>query len=765
MPRNLILLPFAVSFLAVAVLWATGIAGTESSRPAILEVHPTAYVGQEHCAGCHASETAAWRDSHHAKAMGVATASALASHFTGAKLPATDGDFTSFIAPNGPMVRLEATEGKPADFPIAYTFGVYPLQQYLVPFSGGRYQVLPFAWDARPLKDGGQRWFNLYPGSAVAPGDQLHWTNYNQTWNSMCADCHSTALSKGYDALTHTYRTTWSDISVACEACHGPGAKHVDWAEGKRQPNVSNKGFEVPLRQAGADGHWGEFDSRGIRRWKGGDRHSEIDRCASCHSRRRALQNDAPAGKPLLDANALALLDDELYFPDGQIKDEVFELGSFLQSRMWHEGVVCTDCHEPHSGSLKADGNAVCARCHDAQRFDVEAHHHHAPGTEASKCTTCHMPSRTYMGVHVRHDHSFRLPAPARAQTFGSPDPCTSCHADRGVAWAEAALDRWTGGHHRTGSGFADALAAGRARSAGAQKSLITAATDASNPPIARATALSLLARFSGPAALPVLKNGLTDADPLVRLGAVRGAAPYRSDVLNSLLSDLLRDPRRAVRSEAARLLAPNPDPFWSMEQRQSLDRALGEWVTAEEAALERPESRFNLGTLWADLGKASDAEGAFKDALTLDPRFTSAVLNLADLYRSLSRNDEAEKVLRDAVALAPTDADAHYALGLALVRRGQRDEALAQLEKAVSLKPEDVRFVYTFGLGLAESGNPERAIAVLDEAHRRFPDERDLLVALIALARQAGNADLALQYSQSLSALDNANGATEQAR
>jgi tetratricopeptide (TPR) repeat protein len=256
------------------------------------------------------------------------------------------------------------------------------------------------------------------------------------------------------------------------------------------------------------------------------------------------------------------------------------------------------------------------------------------------------------------------------------------------------------------------------------------------------------------------LKNGLADPDPLVRLGAVRGAASYRDEELRALLSDLVRDPRRAVRSEAARLLAPVPDPAWSAEQRLAVELALDEWLAAEQAAAERPESQFNIGALRAELGKAGDAEAAFKEALAQDPRFTSAALNLADLYRSLNREEESEKVLRDAVALAPDDADAHYALGLALVRRRHRDEALVEIEKAATLKPEDVRFIYTFGLALAESGNQSRALAVLDEAHRRFPDDRDLLVALVALARQAGDVARALQYAQSLAVIDNAGGA-----
>jgi predicted CXXCH cytochrome family protein len=744
--------PLTVCIFAAIIALVAGRALVQGDIAAVREIHPAGYVGSKRCVGCHSSEAAAWDASHHANAMGLADGVLLADRFSSAA-PAKDFVFTPFLTSNRPTVRIEGADGKTVDLRVAYTFGVYPLQQYLVPFPGGRYQALPFAWDARPRAEGGQRWFNLNPG-AVSPGDALHWTGRNQSWNSMCAGCHSTGLRKNYDPASSAYKTTWSDIAVACEACHGAGAGHLTWAEEGRR-DAPNKGFEAPLKEAGAAGHWGDFDARGIRQWAGGERRSQIDRCASCHSRRRALQDGTPPGKPLLETHSVALLDDELYYPDGQIKDEVFEYGSFVQSRMWRAQVVCTDCHEPHSAGLKASGNALCAQCHDASLFDAPAHHRHAPGSAAAQCTTCHMPSRTYMGVHVRHDHSFRLPAPARAASLGAPDPCTSCHGDRGVEWAEAALNRWGGGRHRVGSAFADALAAGRKRAAGAQKSLIEASSNKDNPPIARATALSLLARFPGARTLPVLRSGLTDADSLVRLGAVRGTAPYSNADLRSLLSDAVRDPQRAVRSEAARLLAPFFDPGWPPEQRQTVKAALDEWIEAEKASAERPESALNLGALWADLGNFENAETAFKDALKQDARFTSASLNLADLYRSISREKEAEAILREAAALAPEDADAHYALGLALVRRGQRAEALAELQKAAALKPEDARFAYVFGVALNESGDRPRALAVLDEAYRRFPDDRDLLSALVDLTRKAGDASRAADYARALAALE----------
>jgi hypothetical protein len=121
----------------------------------------------------------------------------------------------------------------------------------------------------------------------------------------------------------------------------------------------------------------------------------EIETCAHCHSRRGPIWADVPAGAPIGDGYRVALLDDNLYFPDGQIRDEVYEYGSFLQSRMFHAGVTCSDCHEPHSLELWAPGNGVCAQCHAPEKYDVVAHHRHEPQSTGAQCVLCHMPTGT----------------------------------------------------------------------------------------------------------------------------------------------------------------------------------------------------------------------------------------------------------------------------------------------------------------------------------------------------------------------------------
>ena len=577
------------------------------------------------------------------------------------------------------VVQTEGPDGKPADFEILYTFGVAPLQQYLVALPGGRLQALSLAWDARPRPQGGQRWFGLYPGQTLPPGDPLHWTGRNQNWNFMCAECHSTGVAKNYDAASDSYATSWSEVNVACESCHGPASRHVDWATAGRLPRP-DKGFAFALH--GGEGSWGDFDARGIRRWSGPPRANPSEEvCAPCHSRRRPLVSGAEPSPKFLDTHLPEFLDDGLYFPDGQIQDEVFEWGSFQQSRMHAAGVTCADCHEPHGASLRAPGNALCAQCHDPARFDRAEHHHHASDSAGSQCASCHMPSRTYMQVHVRHDHGFRLPRPDLSEKLGTPNACNACHADKTPRWAVQSLRDWGAASRLGEDRGAETVAAARQGAPGAEKALAALASDERQSVILRATALSLLARAPGEAALNALTSGLRQDSPLLRLGALRGLSPYDPVIREKLGAPLRDDPIRAVRIEAGRL-GPDHD-----------SAALDEWIAAERLAEERPETHLNLGALAAERGKAPEAEAEFLEALALEPRLVPALLDLADLYRSLGRDLEAEAPLRRAVAAAPDDADAHYALALWLVRQKRLADARAEVREIARQRPGDARF------------------------------------------------------------------------
>jgi tetratricopeptide (TPR) repeat protein len=619
-------------------------------------------VGRQACAGCHASEDRLWQGSHHDLAMQEATAATVLGDFGGATLTHFGVTSTFFRRNERFFVHTDGPDGKLHDYPVAYTFGVAPLQQYLVEMPGGRLQVLPLCWDSN-----NRRWFHLYPGEAVPAGDALHWTGPNQTWNYMCADCHSTGLRKGYDAGKNVYQTSWSEIDVSCEACHGAGSRHVTWARGDREDQ--SKGFEIHLKDPGR-GTWIADPQTGFgRRLAPAVKTDEIDTCARCHARSSAAGGLRPA-----------LLDQGLYHADGQIDGEVYEVGSFLQSRMHAKGVTCADCHEPHSLTLRRSGNALCTHCHSAAKLDTPAHHHH----KAAQCVDCHMPEKTYMSVDARRDHSLRVPRPDLSMKIGTPNACNACHTDRSAQWAANAAERWYGSPKPH---WSEAIRAGR---------LAAVADDPEIPAIVRATALSLLRRAPAPDAVPSIERGLRDREPLVRFGAVTASEALDPESRLRLASPLLADPDRSVRIEAARVLIGTSAP--------GLEPALAEFRAAQQENADRPEGRLNLGWLAAARGDLAGAEAFYRGALKLDPGYLPAFVNLADLYREQGREAEGEALLRQALRAVSDNADGaslHHALGLLLVRTGRLDAALPELARAVELAPGEARYAYVYEVAI----------------------------------------------------------------
>ncbi|MGQ0723351.1 MAG: cytochrome c3 family protein, partial [Candidatus Eiseniibacteriota bacterium] len=457
------------------------------------------FAGGDSCAECHPRESAAWAGSDHDRAMEPATAANVLGDFGGATLEHFGETATFLLRAGKPVVRIEeAGGGSAVEHEIAYTFGADPLQQYLVARPDGRMQVLPWCWDSREAAAGGQRWFHIYPDEAVPPGDPLHWEGPNQNWNHVCAECHSTNLEKGYREKGDRFETTWSEVDVSCEACHGPAATHVEWA-----------------RAAAAGGDGGERGEDPLSARPISER--EVDTCGRCHSRRSTITEE-PAGGPLLDTHRPALLDEGLYHADGQMRDEVYEWGSFLQSEMYFQDVKCSDCHDPHSARLRVPGNALCGQCHSMEDYDAPSHHFHEPGTRGAQCVECHMPAVTYMVVDPRRDHSFRIPRPDLSAKLGTPDACTTCHTDRTAAWAADAVAGWYGADRRAGPHWGEAIHAGRTAAAGAREALLGVVADGAVPPIARATAISLLPRYEPRELASVLRAAAVDDDAIVRL-------------------------------------------------------------------------------------------------------------------------------------------------------------------------------------------------------------------------------------------------------
>jgi Flp pilus assembly protein TadD len=744
--------------LALAVLLAVVSAAAAASpleTPAAAAVSAT-YVGSRACAPCHAKQFQDWLGSHHARAMQTADRRTVLGNFRDARFTQFGVTSRFFTRGDAFFVHTEGPDGGLADFQVTHTFGVDPLQQYLIELPGGWRQSLTIAWDTRPKTQGGQRWFSLYPNERIAPHDPLHWTGPDQNWNYMCASCHSTNLRKGYDPATRRYDTTWSDIDVGCEACHGPGSRHVERTQRPGGATPSAAAADLLALDERAAVQWPIDPATGNARPSLLRRpHVELEVCAPCHARRSVIADGFVPGAALLDAYLPALLTPGLYHADGQLEGEVYEYGSFLQSKMYRMGVTCSNCHEPHALSLRAPGNAVCAQCHLASKYDTPAHHFHPAGSAGASCAGCHMPTRTYMGVDPRHDHSLRIPRPDLSVTLGVPNPCTTCHRERSAEWARDQVRRWYGHDPRGYQAYANALAAGRSGAVDAEAQLATLVRDGEQPAIARATALTLLRSYMSPTALDAVRLALRDDDALVRRAALTALDAAPPPVRLELAAPLLADPVLAVRLEAVSDLASLPPDSVSAELRTQLERGIDAYVAAQRVEADRPEAHSNLGTLYAERGQFAVAESELREAIALRPDFTPAYVNLADVLRAQQRDADGERVLRSGLAAAPADAALHHSLGLLLIRQKQGRPAIDELQRAAELRPDVPRYSYVLGVGFESAGDTPRALDVLRAAHQHHPADRDLLTALVTINRDHGNTQDAQRYAQELQQLD----------
>lgn len=722
-----------LALVLIAIL-ACGREESESAKPTSAPTGPATFVRDASCTECHAAQAAAWTGSHHDRAMEIAGPDSVLGDFSGAHPGFTLDAGKYVVHANGP-------DGKPGSFAAPYTFGVAPLQQMLVELPGGRLQGFTTAWDVEK-----KHWFPLYAEAAVAADDSLHWTSRYQRWNAMCADCHSTGVKRGYDLERDTYQTTWAEIDVGCQACHGQGSKHVAWARTAKPGESTPYGDGLPVDLKRADAR------------------REVESCAPCHARRAQIREDIPYGRPFLDGFLPATLDVGLYHVDGQIDGEVYEYGSFLQSRMYAAGVRCSDCHDSHSGTLEAEGNALCVRCHSPQMdprfptlrakvYDAPEHHHHAQGSAGADCAGCHMPAKNYMEIDSRRDHSIRVPRPDVSVRLGTPDACTGCHADRKPEWAAETVSKWYGAEARAGKTFADTFAAARVGDARAIPDLMQLAVDPEEASIVRATALALL-EPAGAQIVPVLVHAAKDADPWLRSAAASATDAMPGPARLQVAEPLLSDPVLGVRIEAARVLSVVPPAELPAGARERLASGLREFEAAQRVQNDVPGAHLSLGIVYANRGEDARAEAEYRIALRMDPAFLPASFNLATLLNKVGRNADAETVLRDAIARTPGQGELYFSLGLLLAEDGKLDAAAEALGQAATRMPKRARAHYNHGLALLRIGKRAEGTAALRTAYALEPRDPQLVHALALSYADDGEWQSALPLARELVAL-----------
>jgi predicted CXXCH cytochrome family protein len=603
------------------------------------------YVGSAQCASCHVTEYAAWRSSQHAQAMQDATPKTVLGRFDGTTFVNAGVRYVFSRRGDTSIVNTIGGDGTPHDYVVRYTFGVWPLQQYLVELPNGRVQALLVAWDARPAPHG-QRWFSLTPGAEAAHTDPFHWTGRQYNWNYMCADCHSTAVRKQYDARTDAFHTTFAEINVSCEACHGPSSGHLIWA---KYPavirNVLWHDDGIPSRFTDRRGVVWSIDSATGNAHRNAPRPSdhEIETCAQCHARRNHIAEGYTAGADLLDYYTPLPVLTGMYFPDGQQRDEVYTYGSFLQSRMYSAGVTCADCHDPHTQQLRRPGNQVCLQCHRSAKYDVPTHHFHAMGGSGAQCVSCHLPDTTYMQIDSRHDHSIRIPRPDRSVTLGVPNACNRCHTDRSAQWAGDAVARWYPHRNPGFQRFAGAFAADDRGDASAIDSLVAVANDPTEPWMVRSSALARMAPYPTPIALAAAKRWSSDSVALVRFYALEILNGFGDQDRVAVAAPLLRDPRRSIRQEAAWMLAPVATSLTG-QSRAAFDAAAAEFIDSQRYNADRAPNRLRLASFFGELGQYDSAAAAFHGVARLDSATANQFLRA---LQSAAANPQAAALLR----------------------------------------------------------------------------------------------------------------------
>jgi len=673
------------------------------------------------CTSCHQQSQHDWQQSDHAKSMAVPDINSVLADFGNVDVEHYGQKAHFFIKDNRYQVTISYDQ-KSDTYPIKYTFGHFPLQQFLVETEQGKLQVLPFAWDSREKTAGGQRWYHNYSHEEIRPEDRLHWRQPLQNWNGMCADCHSDGLVREYNAGKNSFSSQFDNINVGCLSCHGDMSKHANKSKNR-------KVGEDVISDKHPTGQWLRNIGDKTAHWQGDKRDNDfMDGCFACHSLRAPLTDGIQPKVPFLDQFTPQLLASPNYHADGQIKEEVYVYGSFLQSKMFGAGVNCLDCHDKHTMKLKIKGNGLCLQCHGAEVYNVKEHHQHQDNSSGAQCANCHMPKNRYMGVDDRRDHSFKIPRPDVSQVFGTPNACVKCHDDKSNQWASSNLEKWHGKPVplNVNKEYLMALNSGQSLTLKQHLSIIG---DENLDVISRATAIQLLSYTtqspnSSLLSVQDLLPYLTHDEPLFRLSAVTIASLLPSVDKIKVISPLLSDRYRSIRVAAARSLVTSDI---AKDDQSIFDKAFKALMHANELNSWRGEGLANQGVLAMEMNDLTQTEESFKKSIKIEPYFEAGYINLADIYRAQQKPFLVASVLSKGIKNNPKSADLYYSYGLHFVRQKKLDKGIVNFEKAMMLMPSNPQYAYTYVLGLDGAGQSKDALTKLKALIINYQDKTQL--------------------------------------
>lgn len=703
--------------------------------------------GSSSCRECHNEAFKLWQKSNHGLAERTVNPFLDQPAFDSAQF-FQSGAQTSSISWNreGGKIATVGLSRKSEVHCVNRVIGHDPLRQFLVPARGGRWQTLEASYDPHR-----KEWFNVYGNEDRQPGEWGHWTGRGMNWNSMCAACHNTSLRKNYDAVTDTYNTTMAEMSVGCEACHGPLKKHNEWQQqfgksGKNDPTVPKM-----------------------------SRDQRVDYCGSCHARRSDLTGDFQPGNRFDDHFDLRHVDrTATFYPDGQVREEDYEFAPFLGSKMHQSGVICTDCHNPHSGKTILPGNWLCLRCHDgsdknapvinpvahsfhrvfgfdtngvATNLDLATYRPKEIKETGGECVNCHMPQTVYMQRHWRHDHGFTIPDPLLTQQHGIPNACNRCHQDKNVEWAIAWTDKWYGKKmDRPTRQRAQFIAAAIKNDISAREPLLKML--ASEPiPYWRASIVSILEPWTThPTVSAALVKAADDTNSMVRAAAVSvlesaldGQVPGIENALQRALSDTSRNVRVSAAWASRSTLDTNTPAAKELKQFLDYDA-------------DQPSGQYQTAVFHFYRGDFTNALQHARKAVEWDPYSPPYRWELAAVLNRLDRTPEAIEHLKELCRFTPKDAEAHNELGNSYYQLKDWPHAIEAFAAAVKADQHMARAWLSLGLAQAQAGQPVIALESLLRAESENADDASIpYTRATILAKLGKTADARKAVSRAL--------------
>ena len=622
------------------------------------------YVGDKACVDCHQTEVELWQGSHHDLAMQIANETTVLGDFNNINTTIDGVEYFFFKKDNDFIVRIIEIDNSEKEYKIDYTFGVTPLQQYLVDFDKGKKQVLRVTWDVIDKK-----WYHQYKGDKIAPHDWLHWTKGAQNWNTMCAECHSTNLKKNYSIEDDSFDTSYSSINVNCESCHGPAEKHLKWAEN-------------------------ETEDKDTYILTGRNQKEQLNACATCHARRVKLTENYTPGENFEDQYMVQNITDNFYHGDGQIDEEDYVLGSFMQSKMYAEGVKCNDCHNAHSLKLKFEGNKLCLQCHVPANYETEQHYFHEQNTEASLCINCHMTGKDYMGNDFRRDHSFRIPRPDQSEKFDTPNACINCHKDKTNQWAAKAIIENYG--EKRAAHFSDALLLSTQENINSaqREELNNFINDLKYPEIARATVIENLV-YKQQEDYASLVVALNDSSAIVRYNALLKFRNLTPQERVSIALKHMNDTIKLVRIGAAQLVIGLDENTLTGLDKSNFLTARNELETMLFSNADFSNGRMQLGDYYLQNNNIEKAIENYEMALYKDNLLLPVYSNLATAYSMVNNFEKASKTIDTWIELDPENGRPHYLKGLLNFENNNNELAINELLIAIKLDSKDTRSMY----------------------------------------------------------------------